>query len=179
MVLNIKSLVFILFSAALISIFSMSSSFAVDAESLRSCDGNESTAACNGTCAVNANGAIVIQSNGMPADAGDTSSFRDSCNMIPDRYKVHMFKGGFCTANPAVGALLFTCSGRGVNFYGEPNIDSSAFRNGFQGVPLAGFFAGGEIGPVTSLDIECCSLKHQPLLSTVISQLCRPRCMVS
>tara|TARA_Y100000741_G_scaffold111312_2_gene83566 strand:+ start:5643 stop:6740 length:1098 start_codon:yes stop_codon:yes gene_type:complete len=104
MVLNIKSLVFILFSAALISIFSMSSSFAVDAESLRSCDGNESTAACNGTCAVNANGAIVIQSNGMPADAGDTSSFRDSCNMIPDRYKVHMFKGGFCTANPAVQA---------------------------------------------------------------------------
>ena len=102
MILNIKSLILILVSVALIGVFSTSSSYAVDTDNLRSCDGEENTAVCNGTCAVNANGAIVIQSNGMPADADDTTSFRDSCNMIPDSYKVHMFKGGLCTANPAV-----------------------------------------------------------------------------
>lgn len=45
-------------------------------------------------------------------------------------------------------ALLFSCLGRGESLYGEPDHDSRIFRGHFGDVPLAGFFAGGEIGPV-------------------------------
>lgn len=47
-----------------------------------------------------------------------------------------------------VGALLFSCLGRGRRLYGEPNYDSRKFAEQFGEVPLAGFFCNGEIGPV-------------------------------
>ena len=50
-------------------------------------------------------------------------------------------------ADPA-GALLFTCGGRGRRFYGAAGHDSGCFVERVGDVPLAGFFAGGEIGPV-------------------------------
>jgi small ligand-binding sensory domain FIST len=50
----------------------------------------------------------------------------------------------------AAGALLFTCNGRGTRLFGEPNHDAGAVSDAFGGVPLAGFFAQGEIGPVGS-----------------------------
>jgi len=46
------------------------------------------------------------------------------------------------------GALLFTCNGRGRRMYGRPDVDAQTVQEAFGGVPLAGFFAGGEIGPV-------------------------------
>lgn len=46
------------------------------------------------------------------------------------------------------GALLFSCLGRGRTLYGTPDHDSRAFGERFDGVPLGGFFCGGEIGPV-------------------------------
>lgn len=51
---------------------------------------------------------------------------------------------------PAVpaGALLFPCLSRGAAFYGRPNHDSELVRAHLGPVPLAGFFANGEIGPV-------------------------------
>jgi small ligand-binding sensory domain FIST len=54
------------------------------------------------------------------------------------------------TAPPgaAQGALLFSCLGRGLHLYGEPNHDSSAFRRHVGDLPLGGFFCNGEIGPV-------------------------------
>ncbi len=51
------------------------------------------------------------------------------------------------SSSPA-GALLFSCMGRGVNLYGSPGHDSRVFEDQFAGVPLAGFFCNGEIGPV-------------------------------
>jgi small ligand-binding sensory domain FIST len=46
-------------------------------------------------------------------------------------------------------ALLFSCNGRGTNLYGAPDHDSALFHEIVgQGVPLAGFFCAGEIGPV-------------------------------
>lgn len=51
------------------------------------------------------------------------------------------------SALPA-GALLFSCLGRGVGLYGEPNHDSDAFHRVAPGVALGGFFCNGEIGPV-------------------------------
>ncbi len=46
------------------------------------------------------------------------------------------------------GALLFSCLGRGQNFYREPDHDSNSFRRHLGEVPLTGFFCNGEIGPV-------------------------------
>ena len=46
------------------------------------------------------------------------------------------------------GALLFSCLGRGVYLYGQPDHDTDAFRRHLGEVPLGGFFCNGEIGPV-------------------------------
>lgn len=48
----------------------------------------------------------------------------------------------------AVGALMFSCLGRGEGLYGKPNFDSQLFSQYLQDVPLGGFFCNGEIGPV-------------------------------
>jgi small ligand-binding sensory domain FIST len=49
----------------------------------------------------------------------------------------------------AIGALLFSCNGRGTNMFSKPDHDISCVRSGLPGdVPIAGFFANGEFGPV-------------------------------
>lgn len=48
----------------------------------------------------------------------------------------------------AIGALLFSCLGRGESLYGKPNFDSELFQRYLSDVPLSGFFCNGEIGPV-------------------------------
>lgn len=47
-----------------------------------------------------------------------------------------------------VGALLFSCLGRGSAFFGLPNHDTGLIRAAFPDLPVAGFFCNGEIGPV-------------------------------
>ncbi len=49
---------------------------------------------------------------------------------------------------PPAGALLFNCNGRGSGLFGEPNHDIHLINELLPGTPTAGFFAGGEIGPV-------------------------------
>ena len=51
-------------------------------------------------------------------------------------------------AGPLSGALLFSCLGRGEGLYGQPNFDTSIFRQHLGNVPVGGFFCNGEIGPV-------------------------------
>lgn len=46
------------------------------------------------------------------------------------------------------GALLVSCCGRGRGLYGEPDHDASVIQAKQGPLPLAGFFANGEIGPV-------------------------------
>jgi small ligand-binding sensory domain FIST len=46
------------------------------------------------------------------------------------------------------GALLFTCNGRGANLFGTPDHDVTALRDSVPGLPVAGMFCGGEIGPI-------------------------------
>jgi small ligand-binding sensory domain FIST len=46
------------------------------------------------------------------------------------------------------GALLFTCNGRGSRLFPEPHHDARAIRSEAGAVPLAGFFAAGELGPI-------------------------------
>jgi small ligand-binding sensory domain FIST len=46
------------------------------------------------------------------------------------------------------GALLFTCNGRGTRLFPEPDHDARVVQETTGGIPLAGFFAQGEMGPV-------------------------------
>lgn len=49
---------------------------------------------------------------------------------------------------PPKGALLFSCNGRGQNFFQTPHHDVAAVHQHLGRLPIGGFFAGGEIGPV-------------------------------
>jgi small ligand-binding sensory domain FIST len=51
---------------------------------------------------------------------------------------------------PPLGALLFSCCGRGEGLFGKPSHDVSAVVERSGKIPIAGFFAQGEIGPVGS-----------------------------
>ncbi len=51
-------------------------------------------------------------------------------------------------AEPAAGALLFTCNGRGSRLFDVPDHDASMVSKMLGGLPLAGFNCAGEIGPV-------------------------------
>jgi small ligand-binding sensory domain FIST len=46
------------------------------------------------------------------------------------------------------GALLFTCNGRGTNMFREPDHDARLVAEVLGTQAVAGFFCGGEIGPV-------------------------------
>jgi small ligand-binding sensory domain FIST len=46
------------------------------------------------------------------------------------------------------GGLLFTCNGRGTNMFSEPDHDARVVAEALATHALAGFFCGGEIGPV-------------------------------
>lgn len=48
----------------------------------------------------------------------------------------------------AAGALLFSCNGRGMRLFGEPNHDAGLLQATLGDVPTAGFFAQGELGPI-------------------------------
>lgn len=48
----------------------------------------------------------------------------------------------------SAGALLFTCNGRGTNMFPTPDHDARVVAEALGSDALAGFFCGGEIGPV-------------------------------
>ncbi|MBL8860950.1 MAG: FIST C-terminal domain-containing protein [Planctomycetes bacterium] len=58
-------------------------------------------------------------------------------------------RGGSATDPREMGALLFTCNGRGARMFGRPDHDVGCVLSAFGApIPVAGFFAAGEIGPV-------------------------------
>lgn len=72
----------------------------------------------------------------------DAQTSAEDLEMLLQRYQQQ-------DKNPApIGALMFSCLGRGEGLYGEPNFDSRLFNRYLKQIPLAGFFCGGEIGPV-------------------------------
>jgi small ligand-binding sensory domain FIST len=52
----------------------------------------------------------------------------------------------------AYGALLFSCLGRGKNFFGRENCDASQLVEAVGNKPVAGCFCNGEIAPVRGLN---------------------------
>lgn len=51
-------------------------------------------------------------------------------------------------SGPPAGALLFTCNGRGTRLFEQPHHDAASIDAVWPHLPVAGFFAQGEIGPV-------------------------------
>lgn len=51
-------------------------------------------------------------------------------------------------AGPASGGLLFSCNGRGTRMFQAPHHDAHTIQEVAGTIPLAGFFAQGELGPV-------------------------------
>ena len=49
---------------------------------------------------------------------------------------------------PTRGALLFSCNGRGTRLFDAPHHDANAIQKVLGRIPVAGFFAQGELGPV-------------------------------
>jgi small ligand-binding sensory domain FIST len=52
-------------------------------------------------------------------------------------------------AVPAAG-LVFTCNGRGLNLFPDPHHDAALIQQQLGQIPVAGFFAAGEVGAVNS-----------------------------
>lgn len=78
------------------------------------------------------------------------TSAEDLENMLR-RYRVERLENNLDSNNPKlspVGALLFSCTGRGEDLYDEPNFDSDLFERYLGPLPIGGFFCNGEIGPV-------------------------------
>jgi len=48
----------------------------------------------------------------------------------------------------AQAGLLFSCNGRGSNFFSNPHHDAQLLRRTLGEIPVGGFFAAGEIGPI-------------------------------
>jgi small ligand-binding sensory domain FIST len=46
------------------------------------------------------------------------------------------------------GALVFSCNGRGTRLFPEPHHDARTIHQEAGAIPLAGFFAQGELGPI-------------------------------
>jgi small ligand-binding sensory domain FIST len=95
----------------------------------------------------------VVQESGLAVNAlvrpGQTIQFhvRDSASADEDMRR--MLDGTLATMGKApTGGLLFSCNGRGARMFGKPNHDIGVVNNAAKGCQVAGFFAGGEIGPV-------------------------------
>ena len=46
------------------------------------------------------------------------------------------------------GGLLFTCNGRGTRLFPEPHHDAGLINETLGAIPVSGFFAAGELGPI-------------------------------
>jgi len=76
--------------------------------------------------------------------------------------------------DPAIGGLLVSCNSRGTRLFSSPNHDASIIAgrlpstNPEKPLPLAGFFAAGEIGPIGGPSFvhghaACCAVFRPPI----------------
>ena len=91
-------------------------------------------------------GAIAI---GESVRVGQTVRLhvRDAASADEDLREALRVQAQALGSDGAAGALLFTCNGRGSQMFEVPDHDAAALEDSL-GVPTAGFFCAGEIGPV-------------------------------
>ena len=92
------------------------------------------------------NGAIAVAEY---MRAGQTIQFhvRDRQTADDDLRQLLAQANKDSNASPAA-ALLFTCNGRGTRLFDQPHHDAQCLQRSLGDIPLAGFFAQGELGPV-------------------------------
>lgn len=93
------------------------------------------------------NGSLVV---GDFLQEGQTIQFhiRDNDAASDDLSRVLLKEQDAFSGNHPEGALLFSCNGRGQRFFAVPHHDISVIQTRLGPIPIAGFFAGGEFGPV-------------------------------
>lgn len=96
------------------------------------------------TGADEATGAIGV---GDLVDIGTTVQFQVRDAATADEDLRESLQRASVEGRPS-GALLFTCNGRGTRMFDMPNHDAAMVSDLLGSVPLAGFFAAGELGPV-------------------------------
>ena len=87
---------------------------------------------------------------GARPSAGQTLQFHLRDPMAADADLMEMLeraKGETSLGSP-VGALLCACNGRGTGLFGTESHDARMIARVLGGIPVAGFFCNGEIGPV-------------------------------
>lgn len=87
-------------------------------------------------------GAIVV---GDEIEVGQTVQFH-----VRDAAAADEDLRAMLAEEDAAAALLFTCNGRGIRFFGEPDHDARVVDQLLGPLPLAGAFCAGEVGPVGS-----------------------------
>ncbi len=86
------------------------------------------------------NGAVAV---GDVVPVGTTVQFH-----LRDASTAHEDLHTLLNSRRADAALLFTCNGRGTRFFEQRHHDVSVLASHLGSVPVAGFFAAGELGPV-------------------------------
>lgn len=94
-------------------------------------------------------GALMIGAN---VHVGQTLQFQLRDAKTSDQDLRDHLAGLDREAASARGALLISCCGRGRGLYGKPHHDSQLVQAMRGPLPLAGFFANGEIGPVAHVN---------------------------
>ena len=93
-------------------------------------------------------GAMAV---GDLVQTGQTVQFqvRDGLTAAEDLQALLQREQPLALRAPVRGAILITCLGRGAAMYGESNHDLNMLQRILGPMPVAGFFANGEIGPVS------------------------------
>lgn len=76
----------------------------------------------------------------------DQQTACEDFSLLLEAQKLHATEDEAETASG--GALLFSCNGRGSHMFDQPNADANMVHDALGNIPLTGFFAAGEIGPV-------------------------------
>ncbi|MCE9530428.1 MAG: FIST C-terminal domain-containing protein [Planctomycetes bacterium] len=79
---------------------------------------------------------------------GQTVQFQVRDGASADACLRTMLKAENDSGLKAKGGLLFTCNGRGTRMFTDASHDAGAIQEVVGPLPLAGFFAAGELGPV-------------------------------
>ena len=92
-------------------------------------------------------GAIAV---GDEVEVGQTLQFhvRDAGSADKDLQRILDQEAAALAGQRPAGALLFTCNGRGSRMFPEPDHDARLLASMLGDIPVAGFFCGGELGPV-------------------------------
>lgn len=92
-------------------------------------------------------GAVAIGASVSPGQVVRLHA-RDARSADADLRRELRLRSEAIGGEPAAGALVFSCNGRGRSMFGDRDHDAAMVDHELGGAPVAGFFAAGEIGPV-------------------------------